>query len=161
RARHKLLVLDIAWPLADARLGLLADDASARLEDELNAVADPHRLVLCSCAPGQVALASEDLGRTVFGYYFEEGLRGWAGPASSRRASAAGPSTTSGCGRRPSCSATRISRSSPCGTAGRCRTWRPRRRPTIPPGCVTPGRCASRPGPRAPTAPRRAPFAAW
>src|SRR5262249_40966411 len=33
---------------------------------------------LCACAPGQEALVSEELGRSVFGYYFEEGLRGYS-----------------------------------------------------------------------------------
>ncbi len=84
-ARHKLLVLDVARPLADPRLGVLVDDASARVPAELEEVPDAHRLALCACAPGQVALASEDLGRTAFGYYFEEGLRGWSAPAASAR----------------------------------------------------------------------------
>src|SRR5262249_22614691 len=78
RARHKLLVLDIMRPLADARVGVLADDSADRVAADLDAVPDPFRLVLCACAPGQVALTSEALGRSVFGYYFDEALRGWA-----------------------------------------------------------------------------------
>jgi hypothetical protein len=77
-ARHKLLILDVMWPWADARLGVPADDVAGRVQADLQAVADPDRLVLCACSPGQVALASEDMGRSVFGYYLEEGLRGWA-----------------------------------------------------------------------------------
>ena len=77
-AKNKLLILDTMRPLADARLGVLTDDVAARVVQELKAVDDPHRIALLSCSPGQVSLGSEDLGRSVFGYYFEEGLRGWA-----------------------------------------------------------------------------------
>ncbi len=78
RAGHKLLILDTMRPLADPRLGVLVNDVAERIPQELKEVDDPHRLVLLSCSPGQVSLASEDLGRSVFGYYVEEGLRGWA-----------------------------------------------------------------------------------
>jgi hypothetical protein len=79
RAGHKLLILDTMRPLADPRLGVLSNDVASRIVAELNsAEKDPHRLVLLSCSPGQASLASEDLGRSVFGYYVEEGLRGWA-----------------------------------------------------------------------------------
>ncbi|MBL8799960.1 MAG: hypothetical protein JNM56_39120 [Planctomycetia bacterium] len=76
--RHKLLVLDIMDPIADPRIGILSDDVARAVQNDLKAVADPHRLVLCSASPGQVSLASAELGRTVFGYYLEEGLMGWA-----------------------------------------------------------------------------------
>jgi hypothetical protein len=77
-ARYKLLVLDIMRPLADPRLGVLANDAADRVAADVEAVPDPSRRVLCACSPGQVALTSENLGRSVFGYYFDEALRGWA-----------------------------------------------------------------------------------
>src|SRR5216684_5114497 len=77
-AAHKLLILDTMRPLADPRLGVLADDVATRIAQELKSVDDPQLMVLLSCSPGQVSLASEDLGRSVFGYYLEEGLRGWA-----------------------------------------------------------------------------------
>jgi hypothetical protein len=77
-ARHKLLVLDILWPLANVARGVLADDVAGRVHADLEAVTDPRRLVLCTCSPGQVTLGAQALGRSVFGYYFEEGLRGWA-----------------------------------------------------------------------------------
>jgi hypothetical protein len=76
--RRKLLVLDIMGPVADARLGILANDAAANVEDDLHAVPDPNRLVLCVSAPGQVALGAEELGRSAFGYYWEQALRGHA-----------------------------------------------------------------------------------
>ena len=77
-ARHKLLILDLFWPVADVDWCGLDCDIAGRIPAELAAVEDPHRLVLCSCSPGQVALSSEELNRTVFGYYLQEGLIGWA-----------------------------------------------------------------------------------
>ena len=89
-ARHKLLVLDLCWPAVDPAAAVAAGGVSARIPDELDAVDDPDRLVLCSAAPGQVALVSEDLGRTVFGFYLEEGLNGWAAPVGGREVTARG-----------------------------------------------------------------------
>jgi hypothetical protein len=77
-ARRKLLILDIMSPLADPRRGVLVDDVAGALPAELEAVPDGTRFVLCPCSPGQVAHASEYLGRSAFGFYLEEGLRGWA-----------------------------------------------------------------------------------
>jgi hypothetical protein len=77
-SKRKLLVLDVARPIADPRLGVLANDVAARIPEALNKVEDPDRLVLCSCSPGQVSLTSEDVGLSVFGYYFELALSGWA-----------------------------------------------------------------------------------
>lgn len=83
-APRKLLVLDIMRPVAHGRLGVLEDDVAGRakevIDQELKNLPDPARLglVFCSCSPGQVSLNSEDLGRSVFGYYFEQGLRGWS-----------------------------------------------------------------------------------
>ncbi len=74
-ARNKLLVLDVGWPLASPALGTLRDDVPAQVEADLAAVEDARRLVLCPCGPGQVSLASEAKGRSVFGLYLEEGLR--------------------------------------------------------------------------------------
>jgi hypothetical protein len=79
-APHKLLILDIMRPIADPRLGVLGNDVASRLQPMVEkAVADhPELLILCACAPGQVSLGSEALGRSVFGNYVEEGLRGRA-----------------------------------------------------------------------------------
>jgi hypothetical protein len=77
-ANHKLLVLDIMHPLAQAQLGIVSDDVAAGIEKELEKVPDERRLVLSSCSPGQVALASEAAGRSIFSLYLEEGLAGWA-----------------------------------------------------------------------------------
>lgn len=75
-ARHKLLVLDISWPDLLPAITGGAGDVAAALPGELRAMPDTRRLVLCSCSPGQVALTSETLGRSVFGYYFEQAIRG-------------------------------------------------------------------------------------
>jgi hypothetical protein len=93
-ARHRLLVLDITFPIArlDAlvspgQYGTLEDDVAAAIPAELQAVEDPALLVLCSSGPGETALVSEEMGRSVFNFYLEEGLRGWSdgyGPAGRR-----------------------------------------------------------------------------
>ncbi len=77
-ARRKFVILDTMRPLANPRLGVLANDAAARIEQVLQEVPDDDRAVLCACAPGQVALVSEDLGQSVFGYYLHAGLVGQA-----------------------------------------------------------------------------------
>jgi hypothetical protein len=78
-SQKKLLVLDVMKPWADPRLGVLADDAAGRVIDAVKeAVKDKGLLVLCACDRGQVAHTSEYLGQSVFGYYFDEALRGWA-----------------------------------------------------------------------------------
>jgi hypothetical protein len=77
-ARGKLLVLDIMKPVNLSRLGSVYHDVAGAVAAELEAVPDPRRLVLSACAPGQAALVSEELGRSVFSFYFEEGLRGYA-----------------------------------------------------------------------------------
>ena len=75
-ARHKLLILDISWGNLLPSITGGAGDVAAALPKELGAVPDPDRLVLSSCSPGQTALTSETLGRSVFSYYFEQALRG-------------------------------------------------------------------------------------
>jgi Carboxypeptidase regulatory-like domain len=83
-SQKKLLVLDVFRPIADPRLGVLANDVAARLPALLEQVPDDDRLVLAACSPGQVTVSSEDLGQSVFGFYLEEGLRGWADGYGSR-----------------------------------------------------------------------------
>jgi hypothetical protein len=77
-ARYKLLILDVAWATDSPAVALLSADAPARIHETLDAVPDPTRLVLLSAGPGQVSHASEVLGRTLFNYYLEQGLRGAA-----------------------------------------------------------------------------------
>jgi hypothetical protein len=86
--RAKLLVLDLARPWTDPRVGALRADVAARLPELVRQVEEEHRLaggsarpdwlVLLSCAPGQLAHDAPAFGRTGFGLFFEEGLRGAA-----------------------------------------------------------------------------------
>jgi len=77
KAKKKLLLLDLMRPNADARLGNLANDSAERVQAVL-AGQDLDFAVIGACSGGQVSLASEELGQSVFGYYLVEGLRGWA-----------------------------------------------------------------------------------
>jgi len=79
-ARHKLLILDVMQSFTDVRAGVLAAEVAEVLEPELQeALRRDERLhVLTACSPGQVSLASEELGHTLFGYHLLRGLRGRA-----------------------------------------------------------------------------------
>lgn len=77
-ARNQLLVLDLMRASFLPRLGAIYHDVPGAIPAELQAVPDARRLVLTPCAAGQRAHLSEELGRSVFSYYFEEGLRGYA-----------------------------------------------------------------------------------
>ncbi len=78
RSSRKLLLLDIVQGPGDPAFDLLTPGLVGRITDDLKAVPDPYRLTLTAGSPGEPALASDDLGRSVFGFYIEEGLRGWA-----------------------------------------------------------------------------------
>jgi len=76
-AGWKLLILDLMKPRGGTRTAVFDDDLASRVPEDLKAVDDPSRLTLTAAAPGQFSLVSEELGRSVFSYYLEEGLRGW------------------------------------------------------------------------------------
>jgi hypothetical protein len=78
KARRKLLLLDLHPSGGDPRLGTLPDDVAQSFQSLFRPRYEKDMLVLCPCSPGEVPLASEDLGHTVFGFYLEEGLRGFA-----------------------------------------------------------------------------------
>ncbi len=71
-----LVLLDIAHGLVDARLGILSDRVMEHAEAEL--ARGKSMFVLCSCAAGQVAQASEEWRTSVFAHYVCAGLRGEA-----------------------------------------------------------------------------------
>jgi hypothetical protein len=81
-SRKKLLVLDV-MPASGGLLELGAtEDAAADLidrelarSDKAAKPGDPPLAVLVPCSPGEVALWSASLGRSVFGHFFAEGLR--------------------------------------------------------------------------------------
>lgn len=77
-ARNRLLILDLAQPLVDPSLGILTPDVAGAIPSLIEAAGDPGLLVLCSCSPGQTSHYSEVLGRSVFNWYLEQGLRGHA-----------------------------------------------------------------------------------
>ena len=84
-ATDKLLVLDICWPNVDASAAKVDSDVAGKLQQEINAVNDEQLVVISSCSPGQFAQAIFDPSRTVFGYFFEQGLRGKADGFGSHR----------------------------------------------------------------------------
>jgi hypothetical protein len=80
-AKNKLLVLDIMRGMIDPRdVGGTADGVGDLLAGALQDGADPNRLndpdliVIAACGPGQMALGSESLRHSVFGYFFHQGL---------------------------------------------------------------------------------------
>ena len=73
----KLLILDLADPLADPRLGVLDDRVAERVEDQLKKNT-PSFFVLCPCSAGQMSLTSEMLQAGVLAYYLDKGLQGAA-----------------------------------------------------------------------------------
>ncbi len=80
-ARNRLLILHLVPPDGG--------DLSAAVFKTLEESPDAGRLCLVACGPGQVPLASAELGRTAFGWYLETGLRGaadgWAGESPDGR----------------------------------------------------------------------------
>ena len=77
-AIHTLLVLDVQRSFSDPRLGVFHDGLTERIIKDLEAVPDEGRLTLLAAASGQWARTSHVLNRSVFGYYFEQGLLGAA-----------------------------------------------------------------------------------
>jgi hypothetical protein len=70
-AKHRLLILDLVVPYS-----ALLNDIPQCVERDALAVPDPARLILLPHSPGQLSLASDYLGRSVFGHYLDEALRG-------------------------------------------------------------------------------------
>lgn len=80
-ARDKLLILDIAGPVASARLGIVLDDVGTVLHDTLGKLTTENSLpfwVLCGCSRGEVCLSWEEKQQSAFGYFLGAGLRGHA-----------------------------------------------------------------------------------
>lgn len=76
-----LLLLDVARPVADSRLGFLSDDASSAIDAELKQLESAKQLpflVLTSSSSGEVSHSSLVLRRSAFGFFVEQGLRGLA-----------------------------------------------------------------------------------
>ena len=76
----KLLILDVHPPPDDPRAGAILGDVAAVIADASRGAVAPGMglSILASCEPGQRPLASDALGRSAFGYYIEQGLKGAA-----------------------------------------------------------------------------------
>ena len=77
-AHNKLLVLNLVPPSGDPLYAPPAGNLSTAVFAALDAVPDDNRLCLVACGPGQAPHTSAELGRSVFSYYLEAGLRGTA-----------------------------------------------------------------------------------
>ncbi len=81
----KLLILDIMHPIANARLGIATDQVAEATQDYLafleKETPDKGKLpcfVLTACSAGQLSLISGELRASIFAYYVEEGVKGYA-----------------------------------------------------------------------------------
>jgi hypothetical protein len=82
-AKQKLLILDVARPVADRRSGVLVDNVAEQVYQQLGREqAKPEGMpffVLTACERNaQVALVSEDLQQSIFVHYLKQGLGGAA-----------------------------------------------------------------------------------
>lgn len=77
-AKNKLLLLDLAHPLADTRLGLVCDDVAGGVEKTLKRRPSANFFVLNSCSPGQTTTTLHLPRRSAFAHFVDQGLRGAA-----------------------------------------------------------------------------------
>lgn len=73
-AAHKLILFDLATPPQGFTLGMVDADPVSGIVHEVKAVPDSTRLVLCSCAPGQMSLGSAIQETSLFAHYWREGM---------------------------------------------------------------------------------------
>ncbi|MBL8794127.1 MAG: hypothetical protein JNM56_09490 [Planctomycetia bacterium] len=89
-ASHKLLLLDLGRPLADSRLGVLADDVGSQVHDQLTRLDQEGKLpfaVLTACQRNETTQVWEERKQSAFGYFLAEGLRGFADGAAAQQKS--------------------------------------------------------------------------
>jgi hypothetical protein len=90
KAKHLLLLLDLAHPTADLFHGPLDDRVADRLDEHLQARTERGDLpffVLTSCSKGELSLPMPEEQQSAFAFYIAEGLRGaadGAGPSGQR-----------------------------------------------------------------------------
>jgi hypothetical protein len=77
-APGKLLILDIVHLGADSRFGFYTDDIAAKVHDILAKEKNLPFYVLCACSPDQVSYVADELGHSLFAYYLDLGLAGYA-----------------------------------------------------------------------------------
>jgi hypothetical protein len=86
-AQHRLLLLDLAHPIANFYHGPLTDNVSTRLDEHLKARAAAGKLpyfVITSCSKDELSLPMDEERQSAFAFYLGDGLRGAAdgfGPA--------------------------------------------------------------------------------
>lgn len=82
-AQHRLLILNLVPQTEEALYSQARGDLTIAISKVLEKNADPNLLCIVASEAGQVPVASAALGRTVFGWYLEAGLRGeadgWSG----------------------------------------------------------------------------------
>lgn len=81
RAKHRLLMLDLAHPVAGPFRGILIDDVAERLDDLLSKKAKDDQLpffVLTSCSKGEFSVPMDEEQLSAFAFYTAAGLRGAA-----------------------------------------------------------------------------------
>jgi hypothetical protein len=78
KAAHKLLILDIFRLTDDPLRATLPDDVAGAFQDLFQSKEQGNLQVFCACSRGQTSLVSEELSQSVFGYYLDQGLRGFA-----------------------------------------------------------------------------------
>src|SRR5262249_37090472 len=77
--KNKVLILDATQVVADWPLGLLHNNFARKLDDLKDEIAEIPRLVVLSASgKDQRSWVSEEWGRTIFGHYVIEGLKGAA-----------------------------------------------------------------------------------
>lgn len=77
-AAWKLVLLDTGQHIVDPRSGLPANEFPRLLEQEVRSINDPTLWVLTANRPLQMSHVSYAAGRSMFGHYVTEGLRGAA-----------------------------------------------------------------------------------
>ncbi|MBM3993840.1 MAG: hypothetical protein FJ303_06765 [Planctomycetes bacterium] len=77
RAKNKLLILDLAHPWTDDRVGVLSHRVAETLEQILSKNPQAY-WVLTPCSAGQFSWTSEAIERSAFAYYLDQGLQGHA-----------------------------------------------------------------------------------
>ncbi len=80
-AKHRLLLLDLAHPIANFFYGPLVENVADRLDEQLRARMDHGGLpyfVLTSCSKGELSLPMDDEQQSAFAFYVGDGVRGAA-----------------------------------------------------------------------------------
>lgn len=80
-AKEKLLILDLAHPVAAAECGVLIDQASTVLNARIREYLETNPelgAVFLSCGPGEFSQPLEEAGATAFAFYLDEALKGAA-----------------------------------------------------------------------------------